>query len=223
MSKVSGVSEQNQRPRAGGRPRYKPTDEQRSLVLRLVGEQKPQAAIAKEIGVSPVTLRKYFAAELGESVGEASSGQLDFDGTPPPPSTNAAEVGRPEFEPTWRQREDVKLCKADDWSDDRIARYIGVSRTTLVKHFAPELEQGADLLRIRVLRGLDLAASKGSSSAAEKLLRLPGMLGGARQLPTPDDPSTLPPAEEPLGKKELANRKAQTAHEGNSWSDLVRH
>lgn len=219
-ARVSGVSEQNQRSRAGGRPKYKPTDEQRAKVRELVAAKLTQREIAAQIGVSPVTLRKAFTDELAEKVDQA--GQLDFDRPQASvaAASPAAAPGRPEFEPTWRQREDVKLCKADNWSDERICRLLGIgSRSTLVKHFGEELEHGADLLRIRVLRGLDLAASKGSPGAAEKLLRLPGMVAPLSPVAPSDDE---PPAEPKLGKKEQANRDAHTAHVGTSWSDILK-
>lgn len=220
-ARVSGVNEQNARSRAGGRPKYKPTDEQRSQVRELVAAtpKLTQREIAAKIGVSPVTLRKAFAAELAEKVDQA--GQLDFDSQQAPVAAESAVAapGRPEFEPTWRMREDVKLCKADNWSDERICRLLGIgSRTTLVKHFAAELEHGADLLRIKVLRGLDLAASKGSPGAAEKLLRLAGMVAPLSPVAPSDDEA--PPAPK-LGKKEQANRDAHTAHVGTSWSEIL--
>lgn len=218
---VTVVSEQK-RARGGGRPKYKPSDEQRSLVRKLVSEKRSQREISAEVGVSPVTLRKAFRTELDEKVDQA--GQLDFDRSQVsvPAESSEAAPGRPEFEPTYRQREDVVLCKADDWSDDRIAQLLGISRNTLLKYFGDELERGADQLRIQVLRNLKMAAGKGSSTAAEKLLRLPGMLGGARQLPTPT-PDDDPPEPAPVGKKEQARREARVAEQDTTWAELVRH
>lgn len=217
--RVTGVSEQKPRSRAGGRPEYKPTDEQRSQVRELVGKDTPRSEIAKAIGVSPTTLRKHFAAELGEKVDQA--GQLDLTEPHKPASTPSPEPGRPEFEPTWRMREDVKLCKADNWSDDRIARLLGVSRNTLLKYFAPELDQGADLVRIQVLRDLKMASGKGSRPAAEAILNLPGMVAPLEQLPTPEPDEAPAPDSERVGKKQQADRDAQAAHQGTTWSSLV--
>lgn len=212
---VSGAPEQNQRTRAGGRPRYKPTDEQRSQVRQLVGDDKTHAEIAQAIGVSPTTLRKHFGTELAKVVPPPPA-QLNFEGAEAVPKT---DVARTAFAPNYRQRQEVVLAKADDWSDERIARYLGIARNTLLKHFAEELAKGADMLRMRLLRGLAMAADKGSAAAAEKLLRLQGMMAPATQLPTPE----TAPEEEPLGKKAKAKRDAMTAHEGNSWGDLVKH
>lgn len=210
---VSGVSEQKQRSRAGGRPKYKPTDEQRDLVRKLVAEKLPQTEIAKQIGVAPVTLRRAFVEELKKA---DQAGQLDFDTPRTGAESPAAEPGRPEFEPTLRQREEVVYGKAIDWSDDKIAKFLGISRTTLLKHFDDELTQGVDTLRIQVVRDLRNAARK-SAAAAEKFLRLPGMIGGAQALPTPEAPTD---EVERLGKKEQAERRAVTAHQGTSWGEL---
>lgn len=212
---VTDVSEQKEADRKGGRPEYKPTDAQRALVRQLVGEKVAKGEIAKRLGVSPVTMRKHFAAELGQEAA-TDTPLLALDGahrTAPTP----ASPGRPAFEPSYRQREDVRLLKADDWSDERIARYLGISRNTLLAHFGEELEDGADRVRAQVLRDLKMASAKGNSAASDRLLKLSGMLNPAQQLPVPD----APPPEPVLGKKEQANRDAQTAHQGTSWGQIL--
>lgn len=217
-----GVSEQKKRPGTVGRPEYKPTDEQRAQVRELVAAKATKGRIALALGISPVTLRKYFAAELA-APGDASpeSGMLDFGGSShqPPPIEAAPpkeQAGRPEFEPNYRQREDVRLMKADDWSDDRIARRLGISRNTLLKHFGDELEDGVDQVRAAVLRNLMRESNNGSVSASDRLLKLPGMIAPAQRLETPaaaDD--------EPMGKKARALHDAKTAENGTSWASLV--
>ncbi len=54
------------------RPRLKPTDEQRRLVKSLAAMGTPHADIARKIGVSPKTLRKYFSKELDMGATEAN-------------------------------------------------------------------------------------------------------------------------------------------------------
>jgi hypothetical protein len=49
---------------AGGRPPFKPSERDAKQVAMLAGMGIPDYDIAKVIGVSPPTLRKYFAAEL---------------------------------------------------------------------------------------------------------------------------------------------------------------
>ena len=196
-----------------GRPVYKPTDEQRAAVRTLKADAKTHAEIATAVGVSRNTLRKYFAAELADTVAEDPAPMLDFTASQPEP---VPSTGRPEFEPTQRQREDVRLWKADDWSDDRIARRLAISRNTLLKHFAEELEDGVDQVRARVLRNLMRESDKGSVSASDRLMKLPGMIAPAERLTTPEAEP-----EQPLGKKDRALRDAQTAEQGTSWASLV--
>lgn len=215
---VSVESEQKARPNAGGRPGYKPTAEARAIVVEMVGKDATRAEIAKRLEVSPVTLRKHFAAELGERR-SADDGQLELTaaaaGAPPPP---VGKPGAPPFEPDYVQKQEVILAKADNWSDERIASYLGISRNTLLKHFADELNRGADRLRMQLLKNLKAASAK-SPVAAEKMLKLPGMVAPLEKLPTPEPEQPEPQ----LGQKAQRDRDAQTAHQGNSWGDLVKH
>ncbi len=221
--RVSAVSEQNQRSGRGGRPEYKPTDEQRSTVRRMAADKAKKAEIAAAICVTRATLRKHFKAELASSVDQA--GQLDFNSQQATAASEAAAPGRPPFEPTYRQREDVRLFKADDWSDDRIARRLGISRTTLREHFKEELADGADAVRAEVLRNLMQSSRKGNVAASNALLRMSGI---APPPPSPKDPPPSPPspaaAPEPpkpvaLGKKDQAKVDALNVPE--DWAELM--
>lgn len=81
-----------------------------------------------------------------------------------------ARNGRPNFKPTTVQRERVKLLKADGWSNERIARRIGISRNTLEKVFAWELEDGADEKRADLLDMALKGAKKGNASLIKWLI-----------------------------------------------------
>ncbi|MET0471651.1 MAG: hypothetical protein ABWZ93_12385 [Xanthobacteraceae bacterium] len=122
-------------------------------------EKATKADIAAAIGVTRATLRKHFQAELAVD----QVGQLDF---------KSAAPGRPRFEPNYRQREDVGLFKADGWSDDRIARRLRISRTTLTTYFKEELADDADTVRAEVLRNLMASSRKGNVAASNALLRM---------------------------------------------------
>lgn len=123
------VSGQETPARPGGRPEYKPTDEQRALVRQFKAERKPIGAIAQAVGVSRNTLRKHFAEEL-KTAGQAPiEQQLELGGAHQVEAPRAP--GRPEFEPTQRQRDDVRLWAADDWSEERMAQQLGIARETL--------------------------------------------------------------------------------------------
>lgn len=235
---VSNISEQNQPTRAGGRPGYKPTDAQRDLARKMAGEGATKSAIAQALEISRVTLRKHYAAELAEFDTRAAApptAELDLAGgerrSVDTVSPAPAPVGRPPFEPNYRQRDDVQLMKVDGWSDDRIARRIGISRNTLLEHFAAELEDGADAIRLLALRNLKLASNKGNVSASNALL----LRSGFEPPPPPRDPSEggtpaaaapapveAPVDETPKGKKEQQRLDALTAEQNTPWHDLMK-
>lgn len=219
------ISARKGRTGQAGRPEYKPTNDQRAEVVRLVAEGKTKTEIAAVIGISRLTLRKHFAAELVVTKAPLQ-GALELGAAPtvPPPEaappTQPTPAGRPEFEPTYRQRDEVRLWKVDGWSDDRIAQALGISRNTLLKHFGDELERGVDQVRTRVLKNLLRESDAGSVPASVHLLKLPGMLAPIQQLPPPELDEAAAPAP---GKKEQANREARTAHEGNTWGSILKH
>ena len=206
-----GVSGQETLSRAGGRPAYKPSDEQRSLVRELRGKDGSIGGIAAALGISRNTLRKHFAEELKVSPAPAAvDQQLDLAGT------HKIEVarppGRPEYEPTYREREDVRLWAADDWSEERMAQQLGIARETLRKHFADDIQYGADKVRTQALRDLARGSAQGKTGASAKLLELTSMVA----------PPSGPKQDVPdLGKKAQAIVDAKTADHGTSWADLT--
>ncbi len=226
------VSEQETASRRPGRPDYKPSDEQRLRVLTLKAEGATVATIAADIKVSPGTLRKYFKVELGgaatEVVVEAKAPELDFGQavhTPDKVATMAPaeQGGRPPFEPTDRQRHEVKLGKADGWSNDEIAAYIGISRNTLSEHFSQELAAGVREKRMTMLRQLWVEVLAGSISAFDRFSKLKGMVNPADLAGDDfDDDDIGPEADEVIGKKEQANRAAVVAPpEGSPWAKVA--
>lgn len=125
-------------------------------------------------------------------------------------------TGRKAFQVTAALRQDVESMKADGFSDERIAAQLGISRTTLLKHFARELEFGADKVRREMLANLRRMSRKNVAAAKALLARPTAAAPG----PTPLDEAQPAPA---LGKKEIANRDAQTAEVGTSWSGILKH
>ena len=214
---VSGVSESGP-AKAGGRPEYKPTDEQRARVRELVNGRVPQKAIASLLGISPVTLRKHFAAELRTN---DQAGQLDLTGTHHTTSKASPAPGRPAFEPTRQQREDVQNFKADGWSNDRIARRLRISPNTLARHFAEELSDGADSVRAEALRRLRQSSREGNMTATINLLKLTGLEPPPAPIAAVQAPVEKPEPRETPGKKAQALQEAQTAEQGTSWQQLM--
>lgn len=214
-----GVSAQGTPSRSGGRPEYKPTDDQRALVRRLRAEGSSIGEVAKVVGVSRNTLRKHFANEVAVTPAEQ---QLELVGAHHATAIVVEEPskpGRPEFEPTQRQRDDVKLWASDDWTEDRMAAQLGISRNTLRKHFAEDIQYGADRIRTMVLRDLQRSSAAGRTGASTKLLELTEKV----RPPGPPKPEAaeeeLP--EQPLGKKAQAKIDAKTANNTPGWHGLV--
>lgn len=123
--------------------------------------------------------------------------------------------GRPSFAPTKQQSADVRLFKADGWSDNRIARRLGISRTTLLKHFAEELEHGADDERAEALKLLKRAARKLNVTAIKEYLKLIGIGSAADQFLPPDQPAPK------IGKKEQAFADAQHPDTATEMGELM--
>ena len=216
-----GVSAQEAPSRSGGRPEYKPTDEQRALVRRLRADGTSIGDVAKAVGISRNTLRKHFGAEL-EAKPAPLDQQLELAGAHPAKAIVVEEAprpGRPEFEPTQRQRDDVKLWASDDWTEDRMAAQIGISRNTLRKHFADEIQYGADKVRTVVLRDLQRASAAGRTGASAKLLELTEKVRPPSPLKSGGDGEEE--EAEPLGKKAQAKVDARTANNTPGWSHLV--
>lgn len=125
-------------------------------------------------------------------------------------------TGRPPFNATPALRRDVRLMKADGWSDDRIAMRLAISRTTLLKHFGTELALGADLERLETLRDLKRASKKGNASAIKMLLLITGNGNAIDALAGHDEPKARV---RPKGKKEIAQEEAASAGQDGTWGD----
>jgi AraC-like DNA-binding protein len=221
---VSGVSGQDGQAPAAGRPRHKPDDVLRSCVVQLRAEGQSIAEIAAAVDLAPNTLRRYYAAELATAparrrADRQADRQLDLAIEAPPPAIEPAQPGRPAYEPTQAERDDVKLWAADDWTEDRMARQLGISRTTLRKYFEAEIEFGADQVRTQALRDLRRASRLGKVAASAKLLQLSGFVPPSAPASAPLDRPDL--VDDRLGKKERAQIDARTAEAGTSWASLL--
>lgn len=122
-------------------------------------------------------------------------------------------AGQPPFKPTAAHRRDVESMKADAWSNDRIARIIGISRPTLEKHFAEELEHGRDRVQLEALRALRKLAKK-NASANSKLIDRIAVAGTLRR--EPGEPKA--PA---LGKKASAQLAASNPDRSTEMGEML--
>lgn len=122
-------------------------------------------------------------------------------------------AGQPPYKPTRTQRGDVESMKADGWSNERIALQLRISRPTLEKHFAAELQYGRDTVQLENLRNLRKMAKK-NASAAKQLNDRIAFAETARSEP----PAAKPPK---LGKKEIQQIEAETPDVSTEMGELL--
>jgi hypothetical protein len=100
-------------------------------------------------------------------------------------------------------------------SHEQIAIALGISRTTLLKHFGTELSRAAYSRQMDVAHAMYLAAKKGNVAAQKAYM---AMTPKASALPLPAPEAEKSPK---LGKKEQANADAQVAQVGTDWDSLL--
>lgn len=127
-------------------------------------------------------------------------------------------AGRPAFKPTKDQRADVEIMKADGWSNDRIALQLRISRPTLEKAFANELQYGRDTVQLENLKNLRKMAKKNASAAKQLNDRLD--LAATRRPDGGDEPPA-PVKETKLGKKERLQREAENPDTASEMGELM--
>ena len=114
-------------------------------------------------------------------------------------------MGRPPFEPSDQQRQQVQTLAGAGNESDVIAAVIGISEPTLRKYFWPELVQGRLLGRAANTQRLIASARKGNVTA---MIWLDKTRYGVRE---PDA----------AGKKQIVRDLAETADAGTRWSGLL--
>ena len=130
-------------------------------------------------------------------------------------------TGRPSQKPTKSARNRVQLMAADGWSNARIAQCMGLARNTLAKHFAAELELGADMKLCALLELAERTAKKGNATMIKWLAERFDRARAAEAKPS--SAGDADPRRAKLGKKQAAQLAAQTAEQRTSWETLLRH
>lgn len=150
---------------------------------------------------------------------EISDDKPDLDLFGQPVGQIRERWGRPSFAKSKENQELVALLRAAGWTQARIAAYLGCDEKTLRKHFSRELEHGSDLIEGMALEVTLKRMRLGNSVATGRILDMVDRKGR----PAVPHPGPRPAAEkdEPVGKKEAANRAAQTAHEGTGWGTIL--
>jgi hypothetical protein len=149
---------------------------------------------------------------------------LDLFGDPVP--ENKGKRGRPQHVVTQENRNKVNMLLAMGRSNERIANALNVTLPTLRKHYFSELkfrDTARDRLDARLAMTLWGQFQGGNTGAGREFIRLlerNDMAFGLRGASTPAPAADVERGEK-LGKKELANREAQTAHKGTDWGTLL--
>ena len=142
-------------------------------------------------------------------------------------STPKRGRGRPAFKPTPALRKQVATCAGGGMAHENIAIALGISRTTLLKHFKEELTTGAHGRRSAVLQALERAALKGNVTACRAYLAytsadLEAVVPKAdRSRKAPAQAAQADPKPEPIGKKAEAQAAGEVAHVGTDWETLL--
>lgn len=140
--------------------------------------------------------------------------------------------GRPEHRPTVPIRNHVITLRSIGWSPDRIARVVGLSTPTLLKHYQHELDHGVDLAKARLMEQLEGAARKGNVAAVR--LKSEIMKSGGLDVPNRDEAlptvqalAGLPPptlykrGQKRVGKKELEKIEARQPDTSSEMGSLM--
>ena len=128
-------------------------------------------------------------------------------------------VGKPPYKPKPADRRNVELMKADNWSDDRIAHRLGISRPTLLKYFDNELQYGIDSERLKTLQYLEAAAKKGNASAIKMKLTMLGVAAGQEAIDAGAGDQQRAARVQPIGKKEVELQAALDAGKNSEWGE----
>lgn len=98
---------------------------------------------------------------------------------------------------------------------DKIADVLDIDKKTLLKHYEREIQRGAAKVEANLVGNL-LRLAGGSDGTALKaiMFALTCRFGWSQYAPRPADV-------EKLGKKEMAQIAAETAHQASDWGELV--
>jgi hypothetical protein len=123
--------------------------------------------------------------------------------------------GRPRHTPDNETRNLVESLSGFGIPQDEIARLVGIDPKTLRFHYADQIELGTIKATAKVAQNLFTMACKPTREGlSAAIFWLKVRAGWSEYAPKPR-------AEEPLGKKEAAERDALTAGDGNDWGRLV--
>lgn len=120
--------------------------------------------------------------------------------------------GRPSYVPTDPNRRMVEAMVACGVPEYEIANVLQIDEKTLRKHFFAEISTGQTKANFKVAQALynRAIAEKGSAGVTAAMFWLRTRAGWREAT-----------ADEPLGKKQLAQNAAERAADGTEWGDLL--
>jgi hypothetical protein len=125
-------------------------------------------------------------------------------------ATEKRGPGRPAYEPTDKERAQVKTLAGMGVRDFEIAKVMQMSEPTLRKHFAHELEVGHIEANAKVAQSLFKSATHPEKPNVVAMIFWLKCRAGWKEAEA-----------NPLGKKEQQDLDAQTAEQGTGWEDLL--
>jgi hypothetical protein len=185
-----------------GRPSFEPSQEQRETVAALAQARVSLEEIARRLGITKNTLKKYFAVELGRAA------PVDDEGSKTP---DQSKTPLPPFRSTPEQRELAEILAAADYPMEKIADRVGVTIAILEEHFAAELTTGANKRNADVILAIHRGAVAGNASQQRLWSQIAPI---ATKTVKTQRPALV-------GKKEAAQREAEHAAAGTDWGDLL--
>jgi len=124
--------------------------------------------------------------------------------------------GRPEYQPTDKERAQVKALSGMGLTQEEIALVIGMSEPTLRKHFRMELDVGMLEANAKVAQSLfRQATSNEKPNVAASIFWLKARAGWR------ENSGGVVERPELKGKKEQQQEDAKTAQVGTEWNDLL--
>lgn len=118
--------------------------------------------------------------------------------------------GRPPYDPTDKDRAQVKAMAAMGIPDYEIAKVLQVSGPTMRKYFSHELEVGHIEANAKVAQSLFKQATDATKPNVTAAIFWLKCRAGWREEPAAD-----------CGKKEQVQQAAKTAHHGTGWDSLL--
>lgn len=128
-------------------------------------------------------------------------------------------MARPALKVTKAMRERVTAAKALGMTEAKIALAMGISVSTLQRHFGHELGVGASQAQIEVRTALMRQAKRGNVSAQKFAIGMIDRANAAAEVSSPLPTESKPEA---LGKKDAATAAAHKAGDGSEWGNDLR-